>query len=88
MSTYNNHIRDAASWKDEIISADREVFLSLQDKISYECINDLLTDYDIPVDKKAYLLFPVISLHRSYLKSFWSQPHWILQKQHGLAYLL
>lgn len=55
MSTYNNHIRDAASWKDEIISADREVFLSLQDKISYECINDLLTDYDIPVDKKAFL---------------------------------
>lgn len=55
MSTYNNHIRDAASWKDEIISADREVFLSLQNKISYECINDLLTDYDIPVDKKAFL---------------------------------
>ncbi len=55
MSTYNNHIRDAASWKDEIISADLEVFLSLQNKISYECINDLLTDYDIPVDKKAFL---------------------------------
>ncbi|MBQ9788719.1 MAG: hypothetical protein IJW31_03875 [Lentisphaeria bacterium] len=41
--------------KNEIISADREVFLSLQNKISYECINDLLTDYDIPVDKKAFL---------------------------------
>lgn len=55
MITNNNFFRDAAFWKNEIILADQYNLRYLRDEISAECINELLTDYDIPADKRAFL---------------------------------